>query len=150
MEQLKQQFEGDFAISFNLAPPLFSKKDGQGHLVKQRFGAWLMPALKLLAKGKALRGSKLDIFGYTEERKTERRLIAQYRAIVTELLEHLDADKLALAIEIAQLPEQLRGYGHIKEKSLQQMRERQRSLLARYREHGKGLPVVEVVHIVAA
>jgi len=132
MEQLKQQFEGDFSLSFNLAPPLFSKKDAQGRLVKAKYGSWMMSAFKLLAKFKGLRGGSFDVFGYTEERKTERRLIAEYRATVTSLLDGLNADKLALAVEIAQLPEQIRGYGHVKDKALTQARGKQDELLVRY------------------
>jgi indolepyruvate ferredoxin oxidoreductase len=132
VEQLKQQFEGDFSLSFNLAPPLFSKKDAQGRLVKAKYGSWMMSAFKVLAKFKGLRGGSLDVFGYTEERKTERRLIAEYRDTVTALLDGLNADKLALAVEIAQLPEQIRGYGHVKDKALVQARSKQDELLTRY------------------
>ena len=132
MEQLKQQFEGDFSLSFNLAPPLFSKKDAQGRLVKAKYGSWMMSAFKVLAKFKGLRGGSFDVFGYTEERKTERRLIAEYRETVASLLDGLSADKLALAVEIAQLPEQIRGYGHVKDKALAQTRGKQDELLARY------------------
>lgn len=132
VEQLKQQFEGDFSLSFNLAPPLFSKKDAQGRLVKAKYGSWMMSAFKLLAKFKGLRGGSFDVFGYTEERKTERRLIAEYRTTVTSLLDGLNADKLALAVEIAQLPEQIRGYGHVKDKALAQARSKQDELLTRY------------------
>ncbi len=132
MEQLKQQFEGDFSLSFNLAPPLFSKKDAQGRLVKAKYGSWMMSAFKLLAKFKGLRGGSFDVFGYTEERKTERRLIAEYRDTVTSLLDGLSVDKLALAIEIAQLPEQIRGYGHVKDKALAQVRGKQDEMLTRY------------------
>ena len=94
VEQLKQQFEGDFSLKFNLAPPLLSKKDGQGHLVKAQYGSWVWQAFKLLAKCKGLRGTKLDIFGYTEERKTERRLIAEYRTTILSLLGNLNPDNL--------------------------------------------------------
>ncbi|RFB73000.1 MULTISPECIES: indolepyruvate ferredoxin oxidoreductase family protein [unclassified Herbaspirillum] len=132
VEQLKQQFEGDFSLSFNLAPPLFSKKDAQGRLVKAKYGSWMMSAFKVLAKFKGLRGGSFDIFGYTEERKTERRLIAEYRDTVTALLDGLNADKLALAVEIAQLPEQIRGYGHVKDKALAQARSKQDEMLTRY------------------
>ena len=132
VEQLKQQFEGDFSLSFNLAPPLFSKKDAQGRLVKAKYGSWMMSAFKVLAKFKGLRGGSFDVFGYTEERKTERRLIAEYRDTVTALLDGLNADKLALAVEIAQLPEQIRGYGHVKDKALAQARSKQDELLTRY------------------
>ncbi|MFJ9531342.1 indolepyruvate ferredoxin oxidoreductase family protein [Herbaspirillum sp. NPDC101396] len=152
VEQLKQQFEGDFSLSFNLAPPLFSKKDAQGRLVKAKYGSWMMSAFKVLAKFKGLRGGSFDVFGYTEERKTERRLIAEYRDTVTTLLDGLSADKLALAVEIAQLPEQIRGYGHVKDKALAQARGKQDELLTRY---AAAVPAglaqkVNVANIVAA
>jgi indolepyruvate ferredoxin oxidoreductase len=82
VEQLQSQFEGNFSVKFNLAPPLFAKKDAKGHLVKAEFGSWMWSAFKLLAKLKGLRGGALDIFGYTEERKMERALIVEYREMV--------------------------------------------------------------------
>ncbi|EJL94622.1 indolepyruvate ferredoxin oxidreductase, alpha/beta subunit [Herbaspirillum sp. CF444] len=150
MEQLKQQFEGDFSLSFNLAPPMFSKKDAQGRLVKARYGSWMMSVFRLLAKFKGLRGGALDVFGYTEERKTERRLIAEYCETVTTLLDGLSADKLALAVEIAQLPEQIRGYGHVKDKALAQARGKQEELRARYRAPANLAQKVNITQIAAA
>jgi indolepyruvate ferredoxin oxidoreductase len=86
VEQLKSQFEGDFSLKFNLAPPLFAKKDAKGHLVKAEFGSWMWSAFKLLAKFKGLRGGAFDVFGYTEERKMERALIVEYREMIESLL----------------------------------------------------------------
>ena len=133
LEQLAQQFEGDFSLGFHLAPPLFGKKDAQGQPVKSRYGAWMMRAMRLLARAKGLRGSKLDIFGYSQERKRERQLIANYCETVLYLLQELSADNLALAIDIASLPEQLRGYGHVKAAALEHLQQRQQALLARFR-----------------
>jgi indolepyruvate ferredoxin oxidoreductase len=118
VEQLKSEFEGNFSVKFNLAPPLFSKKDAKGHLVKAEFGSWMWSAFKLLAKFKGLRGGALDIFGYTEERKMERALIVEYREMIEALLPALTADKHATAVELANLPEQIRGFGHVKEKNV--------------------------------
>lgn len=118
-EKLKQQFEGDFSVKFNLAPPLFSKKDGQGHLIKAQYGSWMWQAFKLLAKFKGLRGTKLDIFGYTEERQKERALITDYRDTVLSLLTKLNADNVDQIIAVASLPEKIRGFGHVKEKAMQ-------------------------------
>ncbi|MDB5933537.1 MAG: indolepyruvate ferredoxin oxidoreductase, partial [Massilia sp.] len=115
VEQVKAQFEGDFTLKFNLAPPLFAKKDGKGHLVKAEFGSWMWSAFKLLAKFKGLRGGALDVFGYSEERKMERALIVEYREMVEALLAGLNADNLATAVDLANLPEQVRGFGHVKE-----------------------------------
>lgn len=117
-EKLNAQFEGDFSIKFNLAPPLFSKKDNAGHLIKVEFGSWMWQAFKILAKLNGLRGTKLDIFGYTEERKAERKIAAHYQRMMLELCEHLTANNLDTAIALANLPEHVRGYGHIKEKAM--------------------------------
>jgi indolepyruvate ferredoxin oxidoreductase len=115
VEQLKAQFEGDFSLRFNLAPPLFAKKDSKGHLVKAEFGSWMWSAFKLLAKFKGLRGGAFDIFGYSEERKMERALVVEYREMIEALLAGLDAGNVANAVELASLPEQVRGFGHVKE-----------------------------------
>ncbi|MBO9535441.1 MAG: indolepyruvate ferredoxin oxidoreductase family protein [Herbaspirillum sp.] len=132
MQQLEQQFEGDFSLSFNLAPPIFAKKDAKGHLVKARYGSWMFKAFKLLAKMKGLRGTALDIFGRTEERRMERQLVVDYRDMVLGLLRKLDASNHALAIELAQLPDQVRGYGHVKDKAVQAMQARRTELLAQF------------------
>ncbi|HEU4375325.1 MAG TPA: DUF6537 domain-containing protein, partial [Telluria sp.] len=130
VEQLKSQFEGDFSLKFNLAPPLFAKKDGKGHLVKAEFGSWMWSAFKLLAKFKGLRGGAFDIFGYSEERKMERALINEYREMVGGLLAGLNADNVANAVELANLPEQVRGFGHVKEAAVAKFRAEKARLLA--------------------
>jgi indolepyruvate ferredoxin oxidoreductase len=130
VEQLKSQFEGDFSLKFNLAPPLFAKKDGKGHLVKAEFGSWMWGAFKLLAKLKGLRGSVFDVFGYTAERKMERALIGDYRVMIEGLLLALDAENHATAVELAALPEQIRGFGHVKEKAVEAYRARRAELLS--------------------
>ena len=86
VEKLKGSFEGDWKIKFHLAPPTFSKKDAQGHLVKKQYGPWMLPAMRVLAKLKFLRGTALDVFGKTEERRMERALIVEYEALVKELI----------------------------------------------------------------
>ncbi|MFL6673356.1 MAG: DUF6537 domain-containing protein, partial [Massilia sp.] len=118
VEQLKSQFEGDFKLKFNLAPPLFAKKDAKGHLVKAEFGSWMWTAFRLLAKFKGLRGGAFDIFGYTEERKMERALIAEYRQMIEALLPALSTENYINAVVLASLPEQVRGFGHVKEKAV--------------------------------
>src|SRR6185369_16068668 len=85
---------------------------------KRRFGPWMLPVLKLLARGKALRGTPFDPFGRTEERRLERRLIVEYEARVAELAHGLTAERLAVAVAIANVPVQIRGYGHVKLASL--------------------------------
>jgi indolepyruvate ferredoxin oxidoreductase len=128
--QLQSQFEGNFSVKFNLAPPLWSKKDAKGHLVKAEFGSWMWSAFKLLAKLKGLRGGAFDIFGYTEERKMERALIVEYREIVEGLIVSLTPGNHAVAVELASLPEQVRGFGHVKEKNVALFRAEKARLLA--------------------
>src|SRR3569623_279795 len=112
-QQLKQQFDGDFALEFYMAPPALAKaKNGQPPK-KIRLGGWMLPAMKLLAKGRGLRGGVLDVFGRTEERRMERALIERYRERVQALLPGLTPDSLKAASEIAALPLQMRGFGHV-------------------------------------
>ncbi|MEB0140869.1 MULTISPECIES: indolepyruvate ferredoxin oxidoreductase family protein [unclassified Undibacterium] len=118
-KQLAQQFDGKFSLKFNLAPPLWSKKDSQGHLIKAEYGSWVWQAFSLLAKCKSVRGTRLDPFGYSAERRSERALIVEYRAMLLALLEQLSVANLAQAVALASLPEQLRGFGHVKEQALQ-------------------------------
>ncbi|PRH82463.1 indolepyruvate ferredoxin oxidoreductase family protein [Arenimonas caeni] len=130
--RIEQQFEGDYKIHFNLAPPLLAKRDADGHLVKKEYGPWIFTAFKLLAKMKGLRGTAFDIFGKTEERRMERQLIADYAKQVDSLLERLDGDNVGLATEIASVPEHIRGYGHVKEAHLAKAKAREAELLARW------------------
>jgi len=125
-------FEGGYKLKFHLAPPLLAKHDAHGHLIKQEFGPWMMRAFGLLAKLKFLRGSALDIFGYTAERKEERGLIVHYKEIVASLLPQLTADNLAAAVAIASIPEEIRGYGHVKERHLAAARIKETQLLNQF------------------
>ncbi len=131
-QKLAAQFEGDFKLQLHLAPPLFAKKNDKGELIKQTYGPWMLKAMGVLAKLKGLRGTALDPFGRTEERRTERALIAQYRADIEALLAGLTADHHALALEIARLPEQIRGFGHVKARNLAAVQTRREHLLAQW------------------
>ncbi|WP_199544668.1 indolepyruvate ferredoxin oxidoreductase family protein [Paraburkholderia kururiensis] len=133
VEKLKQNFEGDWKLNFYLAPPSFSKKDASGHLVKKQYGPWVLPAMRMLAKLRVLRGTALDPFGRTGERRTERALIGEYEALVCELLRGLNAQNRALAVELASLPDGIRGYGHVKEHNLKAVRTKWATLLAKWR-----------------
>ncbi|HJV80247.1 indolepyruvate ferredoxin oxidoreductase family protein [Noviherbaspirillum sp.] len=139
VEKLKQQFDGEFSLKFNLAPPLFAKKDGNGHLVKAEYGSWMWQGFRLLAKMKTLRGTKLDVFGYTAERRMERALIEEYRRTVLSLLDRLGGNNYTLAVQIAALPEKIRGFGHVKAKALAQFREEQDRLLKQFSAGQSGL-----------
>ena len=132
--QIDQTFEGDFKLKFHLAPPLFSQRDPKtGHLIKQEFGSWMLPAFKALAKLKFLRGTKVDLFGYTAERKRERALIGEYEAVVGELLESLSPVNHALAVKLANTPDEIRGYGHIKDANVEKAKRKEAELLAQWR-----------------
>jgi indolepyruvate ferredoxin oxidoreductase len=132
--RVAQQFEGDYKLRFHLAPPLFSKKDADGHLIKREYGPWMLTAFGLLAKFRFLRGGMLDIFGSTEERRTERKLIADYFADINALLAGLSSDNVTLAVEIASMPERVRGYGHVKEAHLAEALPKWKALMQRWRE----------------
>ena len=136
-QKLAEQFEGDYTLRFHLAPPLLAKKNDKGQLVKQTYGPWMLKAFGLLAKLKGLRGTAFDVFGYTEERRTERALIGEYMDLIEEVIGRLDAERHALALEIAQVPELIKGFGHVKERNLRAARERWQALLARWRQPGE-------------
>ncbi|MES2069006.1 MAG: indolepyruvate ferredoxin oxidoreductase family protein [Pseudomonadota bacterium] len=131
-KKISDMFEGDYKINFHLAPPLLAKRDAKGQLIKQSFGPWMMKAFGLLAKGKFLRGGMLDIFGYTEERKMERALPVEYKQMLGALLPQLNADNLAKAVALASIPEDIRGYGHVKERHLNVAKAKQAALLAEF------------------
>jgi indolepyruvate ferredoxin oxidoreductase len=117
-EKVAAMFEGDYKINFHLAPPMIAKRNEKGELQKRKFGPAMLTGFKLLARLKGLRGTALDVFGRTEERRTERALIGQYRASIEQVLRSLDAGNHALAVEIARIPEQIKGFGHVKERNL--------------------------------
>ena len=123
-KKLKDAFEGDVHVNFHLAPPLLAKRDGKGHLVKARYGSWMWKAFGVLAKFKGLRGTWLDVFGKTEERRMERQLIEDYRKSVEAALSRLTADNFPKAVELASLPEQIRGFGHVKLASVEKAKVR--------------------------
>ncbi|MBC7804444.1 MAG: indolepyruvate ferredoxin oxidoreductase family protein, partial [Candidatus Parcubacteria bacterium] len=132
--KIEAMFEGDYKINYHLAPPLLAKPDPRtGEPAKMRFGPWMLGAFRVLAKLRGLRGTAFDIFGRTEERRMERALISEYEDTVTALLAGLRRDNHALAVEIASLPEAIRGYGHIKAASVQAARKNRDEQLARYR-----------------
>ena len=134
LERVNGMFEGDFKLNYHLAPPAMAKKNAKGELLKQKYGPSMLTGFRLLAKLKGLRGTALDPFGRTQERKTERALIGEYRASIEQVLGGLKAGNHALALEIAGLPEQIRGYGHVKERSLAAARVRGEVLRQRWQE----------------
>lgn len=118
VESLKQQFEGDFRIAFNLAPPGLTGRDElTGEPRKKEYGAWILPVFRTLAKLKVLRGTPLDVFGYTAERRMERGLIIRYEQTVDEIIRHGTACNYQAVVRAASMVEKIRGYGHVKERN---------------------------------
>jgi indolepyruvate ferredoxin oxidoreductase len=115
-------FEGDFKLNYHLAPPLIARKNDKGELQKQKFGPWMLTGFKLLAKLKGLRGTAFDVLGRTEERRMERALIGEYKASITGLLASLSSSNHAAAVEVARIPEMIKGYGHVKARNLRAAR----------------------------
>ena len=145
--KLEAQFEGDFELRFNLAPPLFSKRDPEtGHLIKQEFGPWMETAFSWLARFKFLRGSALDVFGYTAERKQERADIADYEAVLAVLASEVNPENYEAALALAELPAKLRGFGHVKDRNRERLETEKEELLRRLR----GAHLASAVKIVEA
>jgi indolepyruvate ferredoxin oxidoreductase len=118
LERVKTQFEGDFKVFYHLAPPIIAKRNEKGHLIKQKMSPHMVLVFKVLAQLKFLRGTALDLFGRTEERQTERALIQEYKEAILELLASLNSENHALAVKMANVTEQIKGFGHVKEKHL--------------------------------
>jgi indolepyruvate ferredoxin oxidoreductase len=140
-KQLAATFEKDSAsgeplrLEFHLAPPLLAKRDPNTGLPrKMSFGPWMLGAFGLLAKLKGLRGTAFDLFGYTQERRTERRLIADYEALAAEILGKLSPQNHALCVALAAIPEKIRGFGHVKERHLTAAKAEEAELLKRLRD----------------
>ena len=129
LQRIADQFEGDFKVHYHLAPPLIAKTNDKGQLVKQKFGPGMLSAFKLLTRLKGLRGSALDVFGRTDERQTEKALIAEYTDIIEQLIITLNSDNHARAVDIANVPEGIKGFGHVKERNLAAARQRWAQLL---------------------
>ncbi|RYZ12216.1 MAG: indolepyruvate ferredoxin oxidoreductase family protein, partial [Comamonadaceae bacterium] len=134
LDRIEGMFEGDYKINYHLAPPIIAKRNAKGELQKQKFGPGMLTGFRVLARLKGLRGTALDLFGRTDERRTERALIGEYRASIEEVIARLDAANHAVALEIASLPDQIRGYGHVKERNLAAARTRWAELMKRLRD----------------
>ena len=130
-------FEGDFKLVYHLAPPMLARKDDQGELQKQPFGPWMQTAFRLLAPLKILRGTAFDPFGRTDERRTERALIDDYRASIQAVMEGLTAENHATGVEIARIPELIKGYGHVKARHLAVARPQWAALMTAFQNPAK-------------
>jgi indolepyruvate ferredoxin oxidoreductase len=134
MKRVADQFEGPYELRFHLAPPLLADRDpATGHLKKKVYGAWMLGAFRLLAKLRRLRGTPFDIFGRTEERRAERRLVTEYEALLDEIVARLSPANHATAVELAALPLEIRGFGHVKAANLERTKAKEAELLSRFR-----------------
>ena len=144
LKELQAQFEGDYKLEFNLAPPLLAKRDPQTVQLKKRaYGSWIFKAFRVLARLKGLRGTPFDIFGYTDERRAERQLIDEYEAMIRSLLPSLSATNIDTAVALAELPDKIRGFGHIKEANIARVKAEKENLLALYGRRGPMLSAAE-------
>ncbi|MBT6275809.1 MAG: indolepyruvate ferredoxin oxidoreductase family protein [Chromatiales bacterium] len=129
LEKLEKQFEGDYSLHFHLAPPLLSRRDpNTGNPRKREYGPWILTAMSFLASMRHLRGGTFDIFGYSDERRMERQLVEDYRAMVDTLVQRLNHDDYHRIVEIAQIPDQIRGFGHIKTRNVEIAKKREAKL----------------------
>jgi indolepyruvate ferredoxin oxidoreductase len=138
VRQAAAEFDGDLKFTFHLAPPLLARRDrATGEPRKMTFGPWMMRVFGLLAKLKFLRGTAFDLFGRSEERRTERKLVADYEATIDEILARLTPDNHHLAVGIAAIPEKIRGFGHVKMRHLATAKADEAVLIDQFRS---GLP----------
>ena len=143
LRQLGAEFERWDALEVHLAPPLLAEQDTKGHLKKRRYGPWMLRAMRVVAGLKRLRGTAIDPFGRTAERRMERRLLADYETVLDELMERLDADNHATAVELARIPAQIRGFGHVKEANVKRAKAAEAALLERWRSPSAVLQAAE-------
>ena len=130
LAETKGKFEGRARLTFHLSPPLIARKDpATGRPRKYAVGAWILPLFGLLARLRRLRGTPLDVFGYSRERRAERRLIVEYETVLSRIVAELDESRLGLAMELAGLPERIRGYGPVKAASIERAKALENGLL---------------------
>jgi indolepyruvate ferredoxin oxidoreductase len=136
-KKIEGMFEGDYRVAYHLAPPLLARVDpATGEPRKMRFGPWIGPVFGVLARLKGLRGGALDVFGYTAERRMERALIREYEETLDHVLPALTPANHAVAVQLAALPDEIRGFGHIKTKSVAAARKKRDDLLAQFAAAG--------------
>ncbi|RLM52770.1 hypothetical protein DVK02_15990 [Halobellus sp. Atlit-31R] len=145
LDGLQQQFEGEFRVEYHLAPPLLAKKKpGSEVPAKMRFGPWMRTVFRLLTPLKLLRGTALDPFGYTHERRAERRLREETFALVDMLASELKLENRAAALRLAQVPETIRGFGHVKAANLERAKAETARLLQEFRHPVKEVALVRM------
>jgi indolepyruvate ferredoxin oxidoreductase len=150
-KQIEAQFQGDYTLEFHLAPPLLArKKPGSDVPAKIAFGGWMMQAFRALAPLKVLRGTPFDVFGYTAERRRERTLRDDYFRFVDEASEKLSADNKGVMLKLAQLPEKVRGYGHVKLAAMEKAENEARVLREQMEQGTRGVAVVQLHRVLGS
>ena len=139
LKRVEEKFQDIAGIKFHLAPLFLpSKKDARGYPIKKEFGSWMIPLFKVLKNLKGLRGTKFDVFGWHSERRMERRLIEDYFTLIDQLLLNLNVENINSAAELAALPLAVRGYGPVKQKTVDEMKLKQEILMTKFiTENGK-------------
>ena len=135
-DKARAEFDGDFKMRFHLSPPIFAGKDANGRPKKREYGGWIMPIYRLLARMKGLRGTMFDPFAHLSERRMERALISQYEADMSEVLGAVTPETLDIAVELAELPLAIRGFGPVKKQNVANADKRREELLASFRAGG--------------
>jgi indolepyruvate ferredoxin oxidoreductase len=134
LKRVADTFEGPYRLRFHLAPPILGERDPQtGHLKKREFGPRMLIVFRVLAKLRRLRGTRFDIFGRSDERRTERRLIGEYETVIDEIIARLTPANHEVAVELAAAPLEIRGFGHIKEANIARAKAKEARLLTRLR-----------------
>ena len=134
LQRVRAQFDGDLRLEFHLAPPMLAKADpATGEPKKMSFGPWVLRLFGALKKFRFLRGTPLDPFGYSAERRTERQLIASYRALIETVLSELSPGNHATAVALASIPEKIRGFGPVKQRHLAAAEAEQVALLEQFK-----------------
>ena len=137
LQHMQDQFAGDYKMTFHLAPPVLPGRDASGRPKKREFGAWTMNLFRILASLKGLRGTLLDPFGYSADRRMERRLIEDYRTLIGGIVKRLDRNNLSAAVELAHAAAEIRGYGPVKEASITEYEATLKTLLATFEAASK-------------
>jgi len=127
-QQLENQFEGDYKIAFNLAPPVLAGRTLNGRPKKRQIGSWVSRVFNILQHGRVLRGTALDVFGYTKERKAERQWIEWYEKDLQRISAELNTENVHIAHELLSLPDELRGFGPVKAEAMRDAESRRATL----------------------
>uniref|UniRef100_UPI003A927BDE indolepyruvate ferredoxin oxidoreductase family protein n=1 Tax=Marinobacter segnicrescens TaxID=430453 RepID=UPI003A927BDE len=129
MKEVNDTFEGDFQVHFHLAPPLMNRgTDAQGRPKKRKFGPWMFRAFKVLARLRSLRGTPIDPFRYSADRKLDRAMLKDYQALVNRIQKELNANNYDTFLQLAELPADVRGYGPVREQAAKAIRDKQQQL----------------------